>query len=97
VIRQAAVPIEPGDTFRSLYRRVAAEVAPMLDALVATAAADDRLPAATPQDHAIATVYGVPTYRELHGTLAERVAKKAARMARRGARLAVRAPKRGGR
>jgi hypothetical protein len=97
VIAQSAVPIEPGDTFRSLYRRVAAEVAPMLDALVATAVTDDRLPAATPQDNTIATVYGVPTYRELHGTLAERVAGKAGRVMRHGARLVVRAPRRGAR
>lgn len=97
VIAQAAVPIEPGDTFGSLYRRVTPEVAPMLDALVATAAAEDRLPGATAQDNAIATVYGVPTYRELHGTLAERVAKKAGRVMRRGASLVARAPRRGGR
>jgi hypothetical protein len=69
----------------------------MLDALVSTAAAEDRLPAATPQDHAIATVYGVPTYRELHGTLPERAAKKVGRVLHRGARLVLRAPKRGGR
>jgi hypothetical protein len=97
VMAQAAVPIEPGDTFGSLYRRVAAEVAPMLDALVATVATEDRLPPATPQDNAVATVYGVPTYRELHGTLAERVANKAGRVVRRGMRLVARSPKQGGR
>jgi len=94
LLDQRAVPIESGDTFASLYRRVAREVAPLLDELIAAVAAEDRLPAATPQDNASATVYGVPTYRELHGTLAERLAKKVGRGARRTVHLVVRPPKR---
>ena len=97
LLGQRAVAIESGDTFASLYRRVATEVAPLLDALIATAAAEDRLPPAAPQDNAIATVYGVPTYRELHGTLVERLTKKIGRGARRAARLVVRPPKRSAR
>jgi hypothetical protein len=94
LLAQRAVPIEPDDTFASLYRRVTTEVSPLLDLLIATASTEDRLPPATPQDHAIATVYGVPTHRELHGTLPERAARKLARGARRAMRVVARPPRR---
>jgi methionyl-tRNA formyltransferase len=88
VIDQRAVPILPGDTFGALYRRTVAHVGPMLDALIAGVAATGRLPEATAQDDRLATVYRAPTERELHGTLAGRAARKAARairsLARRG-------------
>jgi len=90
VLGQRMVPIKPGDTFASLYTRVAAEVPPLLDALIATAAAEDLLPPATVQDNSVATVFGVPTQRELHGTLPERAVKKLGRGLRSAARLLAR-------
>lgn len=82
VLAQATVATQPGDTFASLYRRVADEVAPMLDALLVTMAEEDQLPQATPQDHNRATVYRAPTHRELHGTLPERAVRKVVRALR---------------
>ncbi|MHB8958670.1 MAG: formyltransferase family protein [Candidatus Limnocylindrales bacterium] len=76
VIAQATVATEPGDTFGSLYRRVAGRVAPMLDDLLAKVVEDGRLPPATPQDHSRATVYRPPTHRELHGSMGERAVRK---------------------
>ncbi len=82
VIAQAKVATQPADTFASLYRRVAEQVAPMLDSLLATLVSNDRLPPATPQDHSRATVYHAPTDRELHGSLAGRAVRKVARALR---------------
>ena len=79
ILDQRAVPILPDDTFASLYARTVTLVGPMLDAFVAAVVALDRLPDATPQDEVRSTLYKAPTYRELHGTPAERAARKARR------------------
>ena len=50
IIEQRRVPILRGDTFASLYERVGAEVAPMLDNLFTYIAMHDSLPPGEPQD-----------------------------------------------
>ena len=83
VIYQQAVQIDPDDTFASLYRKVSPLAAPMLDALVAAAVADDAMPPGTPQDESMATVFRAPTDREVHGTLRSRAVRKVGRGLRR--------------
>ncbi|MFN8629507.1 MAG: hypothetical protein U0838_04055 [Chloroflexota bacterium] len=83
LIYQSRIPIAAGDTFASLYRKVTPLAVPMLNALIATAAAEDRLPPAMEQDHSKATLFHAPTERELHGTLQERAIRKVGRSVRR--------------
>jgi folate-dependent phosphoribosylglycinamide formyltransferase PurN len=84
ILDQRSVPIVPGDTFATLYRRTVEHVGPMLDALIAGILERGRLPDAMPQDESMASVYAAPTERELHGTLAGRIVRKAGRAIRRG-------------
>lgn len=60
VIGQRHEPILPGDTFASLYSRVATDVAPLLRDLVTAILATGRIPEGEPQDERLATVVRTP-------------------------------------
>jgi methionyl-tRNA formyltransferase len=60
IIYQREVAVLQGDTFASLYERVAAEVAPVMDALVGYLETHGELPPGEPQDEGIATVVRTP-------------------------------------
>ena len=64
IIAQARVPVASRDTFATLYRRVAAEVAPLLDPLIAHCEAHRVLPSGTPQDEEAATFYPRPAWAQ---------------------------------
>jgi methionyl-tRNA formyltransferase len=81
ILDQAAVRIEPGDTFGSLYRRVVTHVEPLLASLVDQVVATGRLPEGRIQDETRATLHKPPTDHELHGTLGQRVVRRTRRTA----------------
>jgi methionyl-tRNA formyltransferase len=79
ILAQRVVPILPGDTFRSLYRRTVKEIPPMLAELLVAIGQTGALPAGTVQDETLATYFGPPTERQLHGRFLERAARRARR------------------
>jgi methionyl-tRNA formyltransferase len=82
IVAQRRIAIRSDDTFRSLYLRAIAEVAPLLDDLVATIHATGHLPPATVQDERQATFYAAPSPSQVNGTLRERAANRLRRLAR---------------
>lgn len=60
VIAQRSVTVERGDTFAGLYDRVAAQAPALLEELLDAIEATGVVPAGTPQDESIATVYSTP-------------------------------------
>ena len=84
ILGQRRVPIGPDDTFRSLYLRATAEVAPLLDQLVATIHATAQLPPATPQDERLATSFAAPTPAQMNGSLRARAVGRLRRLSSRG-------------
>ena len=85
ILGQVCVPIEPGDTFGSLYARTVTHVAPLLDELVTQVQMLGRLPDGRIQDESQATIFRAPTEREIYGSLPERVARRIGRAGHRAA------------
>jgi methionyl-tRNA formyltransferase len=82
IIAQRTVPILPGDTFRTLYRRTVKEIPSILAELRVAIDRAGELPAGTVQDEAQASYFGPPTERQLRGSLFGRIGRRAGRFAR---------------
>ncbi len=79
ILAQRRVPIMSGDTFGSLYRRTVREIPPILAEMRAAIATTGTLPEGAVQDESLATYYGPPTERQLHGSLVGRILRRARR------------------
>ena len=76
VLGQRRVDVRPGDTFESLYRRVAPLAIPLVGELITAVIADGTLPTGKAQDESSAFVVAKPS-------LAQRAVGRLAQVARR--------------
>jgi len=83
ILAQKAVPVMRDDTFLSLYLRVVPIIPSMLADLFSATLVLGRLPAGTPQDDRLATLFKAPTSRDTAAWRWDRAARRIRRLGRR--------------